>query len=141
MIKPKEVEITDLDGETKTYIIGRYPATEAQEIMYRLPISGLPKIGDFEALKSVRDDVFKYIAVKTDGGEVELKTKALIDNHVNGGEAMMRLMGASLDYNFEFLGKLVRQNFLSSLSEKVRDTAMSFLKEFSQQSSAKSKRH
>jgi len=140
MIKPKEIEITDIDGETKTYIIGRYPATEAQEIMYQLPVSGLPKVGDFEALKSVRNDIFKYIAVKTPDGEIVLSTKTLIDNHVNGGEAMMKLMGASLTYNYEYLGKLLKQNLFDSLSVKIQSIAMSFLQDFYRRSSGKSKR-
>lgn len=139
MIKPKDIEITDIDGVVRKFVIARFPATAGMEILYRLPTSGIPKIGDFEALKGVRNDVFKHVYIKTDGGDIALSTTALIDNHCGDGETAIKLMGEILVYNYSFLERLVRQNLLDSILAKVRDTALSFLTEFSQQLSQKSK--
>ena len=61
MLKPKEISIIDIDGLERNFIISRFPATVGMEIFYRLPMSAVPKIGDFEALKDVRNDIFKYV--------------------------------------------------------------------------------
>lgn len=140
MIKPQEIQIKDMDGVEKTFIITRFPATVGMEILYRLPTSGMPKIGDFEVLKSVRDDVFKYVYIKTDGGDIALNTHALIDNHVADAETAYKIMGAMLSYNFDSIKKLTSSVSLDSISAKILSTAQTLLKGLSQQSSGKSKR-
>lgn len=141
MIKPKEISIMDIDGDEKTYIITRFPATVGMEILYKLPSSGIPKIGDFGELKEVRNEIFRYIYVKTDNGDIALSTKALIDNHITDGETAYKIMGAILSYNYQSLGKLMSGGLISSMSEKILNIARRLLTELSPQSSAKNKRH
>lgn len=140
MIKPQEIQIKDMDGLEKTFIITRFPATIGMEILYKLPTSGIPKIGDFDVLKTVRDDVFKYVYVKTDVGDIALNTHALIDNHVTDAETAYKIMGAMLSYNFDSIKKLTSSVSLDSISAKILSTAQTLLKGLSQQSSGKSKR-
>lgn len=140
MLKPKEITVVDIDGEEKKYIITRFPATAGMEILYKLPTAGIPKIGDFEVLKETRDDIFKYVYAVTDGGEIALTTKALIDNHVTDGTTAYKILGAMLSYNFHFLEQFSSGKFFGSISEKLLSTARSLLTEFSAQSSAKNKR-
>jgi len=141
MLKPKDIEVVDIDGKKRTYTITRFPATDGMEIMYRLPTSGIPKIGDFAALKEVRDDVFKFVYVNAGNEKIPLTTKALIDNHVPDAETAYKVMGAILSYNFQSLGKLMSAGFYDTISARVLDTARKLLRDFSQQSSAKSKQH
>lgn len=140
MIKPKTITVVDIDGDEKQYIITRFPATVGMEILYRLPSSGIPKIGDFAELKEVRDDIFKYVYAVTENGEISLSTNALIDNHITDGETAYKVMGAMLSYNYQTVGKLTSGGFFDSISGKLLDTARSLLRELSLQSSAKNKR-
>ncbi len=140
MIKPKDISVVDIDGVEKKYIITRFPATIGMEILYRLPASGIPKIGDFEQLKEVRDDIFKHVYAITENGEIALTTKALIDNHITDGETAYKVMGAMLTYNFQSVGKLTSSGFYDLISEKLLDTARTLLRGLSQQSSPKNKR-
>ena len=144
MIKPKALEIIDIDGVERKFIITRFPATVGMEILYRLPTSGVPNIGDFEALKVVRDDIFKYIYVTTDGGDIALTTHALIDNHVGDAETAVKIMGAILTYNYSFLGKIVSGGFLESVTAKIPAIASKLLIQFkdalSEKSSLRSKK-
>lgn len=140
MIKPKEITVVDIDGDEKKYIITRFPATVGMEILYRLPSSGIPKIGDFGELKEVRDDIFKYVYAVTENGEIALTTKALIDNHITDGETAYRIMGSMLSYNYQSVSKLMSGSLISSMSEKVLSVARKLLTELSPQSSEKKAR-
>lgn len=139
MIKPKALELTDMDGVTRKFLITRFPATVGMEILYRLPTSGVPTIGDFEALKVVRDDIFKYIYVQTDGGDIALTTHALIDNHTGDAETAVKLMGQMLIYNYSFLGKLARGDFFDSISAKIPAIASKLLEQLKPVLSGKNK--
>lgn len=140
MLKPKEITVVDIDGEEKKYLITRFPATAGMEILYKLPTAGIPKIGDFEVLKETRDDIFKYVYAVTDGGEIALTTKALIDNHVPDAETAYKVMGAILTYNFQSISKLTSGSLISSMSEKILSVSRKLLTELSASSSPKSKR-
>jgi len=140
MIKPQEIKVVDMDGEEKTFVITRFPATVGMEILYKLPTSGMPKIGDFEVLKGVRDDVFKYVYVKVGDTEIPLNTSALINQHLTDGETAYKVMGAMLSYNFESIKKLTSSVSLDSISEKILSTVRNLFQEFYKQSSQKTKR-
>ena len=47
LIKPKEITITDLDGDEKTFIISRLPATVGREVLAKYPVANAPKLGDY----------------------------------------------------------------------------------------------
>lgn len=139
MLKPQEIVIKDIDGIDRTFIISRFPATVGMEIFYRLPISAMPKIGDFEALKVVRDDIFKHVYIKTEGGDIALSTVALIDNHTGDAETALKVIGAMLQHNFSFFSQGKISSFLDGLGEKVKATAQSMLTQLSPALSKQSK--
>lgn len=139
MIKPLEVEFTDLDDVVRKFTISRFPATEGMEILYRLPTTGIPKIGDFDKLKEVRNDVFKYIYVELDGKLVSLSTKALIDNHVGDAETALKVMGAILQHNFSFFRVGTISSFLKSFMAKVPQKVQEILAQSSPVSSKQNK--
>jgi len=127
LLKPKEITIIDLDGVERLFLISRFPATDGMEILVKLPMSAMPKIGDFETLKAVRDDIFKFIAVKTELGEIVLSTKALIDNHTNDAETAIKLMKEIIEYNFSFFQNGIVSSSLTRLMEKIPSVAQSIL--------------
>jgi len=140
MIKPKNITIKDIDGKERKFIISRFPATDGMEILYKLPTAAIPKIGDFDALKEARNDIFKFVYVETDGGELALKTKALIDNHTGDAETAIKVMKEIIEYNYSFFQSGILSNFLNKLSKRIPIIAQEILTRFSQQSSKRSKR-
>lgn len=140
MIKPKEISIVDMDGVERFFIITRFPATDGMEILYKLPTAALPKIGDFEALKGARDDVFKFIAVKKDDKHIFLTTKALIDNHTGDAETAIKLMKEIIEYNYSFFQNGIISSFFKRLTERIPLVAQEILTRFSQASSKQNKR-
>jgi len=140
MIKPKEIEITDIDGNLRKFKISRFPATDGMEILYKLPTAAMPKIGDFDKLKEVRNDIFKFVAVPTENGDLMLTTKALIDNHTNDAETAIKVMKEIIEYNYSFFQNGMISNFLGRLTEKIPAAAQSILTRLWEQSSKPKKR-
>ena len=62
-----------------------------------------------------------------DGGELALKTDALVDNHCGDAETALKVIGAMLTYNFQTLGKLTSGGFLESVTAKIPDIARKLL--------------
>jgi len=140
MLKPKQIEIVDMDGDIRKFTISRFPATIGMEILVKLPISAMPKIGDFETLKLVRDDVFKYVYVETEGGAIALSTSALIDNHAGDAETAIKIMGEMLTHNYSFFSQGKMSLLFDGLGVKIKGIAQSMLTQLSDASSPKNKR-
>lgn len=102
LIKPKEIEVTDVDGEKHSFIIGRLPAIEGRKILSLYPLSNAPKIGDYEKSEEGMLLLMKYIERVTQDGNIRLQTKALIDNHIPDAECLIRLEMEALKYNVSF---------------------------------------
>lgn len=118
LIKPKEVSIKDVDGHLHTFIISRLPAIDSREILAKYPVSNIPKLGEYNASVEAMRLLMSYVAVPQDTGPLRLTTKALIDNHVPDGEALLRLEFAMLEYNTSFFGKGGPSGFLEGLVKK-----------------------
>jgi len=140
LIKPKEISLKDMDGVERKFIISRFPATDGMEIFYRLPTSAMPKIGDFEALKGVRDDIFKFVAIKVADQEIRLEHKALIDSHAGDAETALKVIGAMLEYNFTFFQRGTISAFFDNIAAKIPDIAQKILTQLSAASSKQNKR-
>ncbi|HAT1515895.1 TPA: hypothetical protein I8W54_004300, partial [Morganella morganii] len=112
LIKPKEVQIKDVDGIEKTFVISRLPAVTGREILAKYPLSNAPKIGDYEVSKEAMLKMMAYVCAVSDGEEIPLKTQTLIDNHVPDGESLIRLELEMLKYNTSFFGTGGNSGFL-----------------------------
>ncbi|MDL4913001.1 MAG: hypothetical protein QRY16_04135 [Enterobacterales bacterium endosymbiont of Blomia tropicalis] len=131
LIKPKVIEIKDVDGEMHTFVISRLPATLGREILAKYPLSNAPKIGDYEISKEAMLKMMAHVAVVRDGAEICLKTQTLIDNHVPDGEALIRLELEMLRYNTSFFGNAGSKGFLPFLPYllgKISDSLPSIIK-------------
>lgn len=127
LIKPKEVQVKDVDGNEKTFIISRLPAVAGREILAKYPISNIPKLGEYQASVEAMRLLMAHVAVPLDTGELRLTTQALIDNHVPDGEALLRLEYAMLQYNTSFFGSGGPSGFFEGLIRKYLPLIMSTL--------------
>ena len=119
LIKPKDVEIKDSDGDVKTFIVSKIPAIPMREVMAKYPVSNIPKLGEYNVSEQVMQLLMKYVAVRLeDGQEITLVNKALINNHVVDGEQLLRIEYAMLQYNTSFFGQGDLSTFLSGLIAK-----------------------
>lgn len=119
LIKPKDVEIKDSDGDVKTFIVSKIPAIPMREVMAKYPVSNIPKLGEYNVSEEVMQLLMRYVAVRLDDGqEIALVNKALINNHVVDGEQLLRIEYAMLQYNTSFFGQGDLSTFLSGLIAK-----------------------
>lgn len=119
LIKPKEIEAKDSDGNVKTFIISKLPAIPMREIMAKYPVANIPKLGEYQASKEVMKLLMSYVAVVVeDGREIRLVNEALINNHVVDGEQLLRIEYATLQYNTSFFGQGDLSTFLKELIAK-----------------------
>lgn len=128
LIKPKEVQIKDVDGIEKTFVISRLPAVTGREILAKYPLSNAPKIGDYEVSKEAMLKMMAYVCAVSDGEEIPLKTQTLIDNHVPDGESLIRLELEMLKYNTSFFGTGGSSGFLPYLISRVGSSLPSVIK-------------
>lgn len=128
MLEPKNIEFNG-----KTYILSKFPAWEGAILMSRLPISMLPKIGEFPVYIECLAEVLSYVSVPMPSGDtLALKSPEIINNHVGDWENTMKLFKATVEYNTSFLRDGGLSDFLNgitanSLPELIARTCQIFL--------------
>ena len=128
MLKPKEVSVTDRDGETRTFLISRVPAIAMREIVAAYPLTAMPKIGDYKANEEVMLKLLAYVGVPREGmAPLMLTTRALIDNHCGDWEALGKLEIEMFRYNISFFDKGVISNFLKDITPRLNTSISSML--------------
>lgn len=123
LIKPEEITVTTSDGVEVTYVISRLPATIAREVITQYPVSALPKMGDYGRNEELMLKLMSYVGVVgkgQNGAPLMLKTRALIDNHVEDFETLIRIEMAMLEKNCSFFAKGKASGYLASLADKVQ---------------------
>lgn len=124
MIEPKEIEVPTRNGP-KTYILSRFPAVQGREIVTQYPMTAMPKVGDYATNEALMLKIMAHVAVPTEGGgQLQLTSRALVDNHVPDFEALMRLEWAMMEYNCSFLqggglSRLIEERALPFLSQSI----------------------
>jgi hypothetical protein len=115
-LEPKEVEVTTLKGEVRSYIISKFPAIAGREIVAKYPLTAIPKVGDYSGNEAVMLQLMAYVAVRTSSGaEIPLTTKALIDNHVPDYETLIKIELEMMKYNTSFFQQGVVSGFLKTI--------------------------
>lgn len=128
LIKPKEIQINDMDGLPLTFYVSRLPATVGREILCNYPITALPKIGSYQLNHELMLKLMSFVAVKLDSGlYIRLSTQALVDNHASDAETLMRLEHAALEYNSTFFSS----GRLSSFFDECLRTVLAKISEIS----------
>lgn len=142
LIKPKEIECKTLDGDILKYKISRFPADVAREIITGYPVSAMPKMGDYKANEALMLKLISHVAaVKEDGTEIRLTTRALLNNHIPDFDVLARIEYDTLGYNSNFfnIGKITKS--LGLFEGKVEGSITKILTRFLAQSSGKAKPH
>lgn len=104
---PKEIIVFDDSGTEKKFILSKFTAWDGAEINMRYPthlLSALavPKISDWSIIEALQAKILKYVAVDLNGKLQRLETRALIDNHVPDGTALIMLLAEEVKYNNRF---------------------------------------
>jgi hypothetical protein len=141
MIEPKPVEIVTMAGETRTYILSKFPAIQGREIVANYPLTALPKVGDYPANEAIMLKLMAHVAVPRDGGEpIALTTRDLVNNHVPDWETLAKIEVEMLGYNTSFFTNGKTSTFFAGIEAKARQWIIGMLTDLSAQSSPKAKR-
>jgi len=128
LLQTQEKEIETGDGTTRVYIISKFPAVQGREIVTQYPLTGLPKIGEYKTNEALMLKLMAYVGVPQDNGNVlELKTEALVNNHVPDFETLMRLEMAMMEYNCSFFRDGRLSASFGAIAEKALKSIMSTL--------------
>lgn len=112
MLETKNIE---LGG--KTYTLSKFPAWEGTLLMSKLPVSMMPKLGDFEVYKGCLAEVMSYVSVPMPSGQpVKLVSPELINNHVKDWETTLKLFKEMVEYNTSFLANGGLSDLLSGIT-------------------------
>lgn len=119
LIKPKEIEIKDLDDNVHKYTISRFNALDGRKIISQYPIANAPKLGDYQMSEDLMREAFKHVSVNIDGTQTLLETKEMINAFVPDATVQMRLEFALMEYNTNFFGQGGKSGFLNFLLKKA----------------------
>lgn len=135
LLEPIEKEIPLAEGGSKVFILSKFPAIAGREIVTQYPVSGAPKVGNYQTNETLMLKLMSYVAVPTENGNLRLTTKELVNNHVPDFETLLKLEWAMMEYNCSFFRNGAVSGFLNVLTEKAQALIMKTLMGLSQQSS------
>lgn len=137
LLEPKDFTVTTQAGEERTYILSKFPAVAGREIIAKYPLSAMPKLGDYAVNEETMLKLMAYVAVPTDNGELPLKTRALVDNHVPDWETLARIEVGMMEYNCSFFGNGRASTFFAGIAQKAQALITKTLTDLSGQLSQK----
>lgn len=139
LIKPKEIELKDLDGDTHKFIISRFNALDGYELISNFPKTMFNKGGEsFKDHKEVLIKIFSHVeAFKQDGNTIRLTSEALINNHIPDYELLMKILKEVGTYNSSFLGNVSGLSIIDQIKTKLPTLAQKILMDSLKQLSKK----
>ena len=114
MIEPKLVVI---DG--KEFVLSKFPAIAGREIIAKYPLSGLPKIGDYNTNEETMLKLMSYVAVNAGDVPIMLSTRGLVDNHAGSWETLAKIEVAMMEYNCSFFQNGRISTFFDDFAQKL----------------------
>jgi hypothetical protein len=139
LIQPKEVSLPTASGEEKTFIISKFDCISGRELITQYPISAMPKLGDYKVNEELMLKAMCFVAVNTDVGQITLKTKELVRNHIPDPVTLMKIEMALMEYNCSFFGNGRSSDFFEAIAQKAQQWIIKTLMDLSEQSSRKTK--
>jgi hypothetical protein len=133
--------IDELDKEIdgKTYVLSKFPAVAGREIIAKYPVANMPKLGDYGVSEETMLKLMKFVAVRTEGGLLQLTTKDLVNNHVPNWETLAKIEWEMMQYNCSFFQNGKVSTFLEGISQKLPALITQMLTDSLGQLSAKGK--
>lgn len=142
MIEPQEIQVVTQKGDEKTFIISKFPAIQGREIICKYPLSGMPKLGDYQVNEETMLKLMSFVAVPLENGDIlKLNTKALVDNHMPDWETLAKIEMKMLEYNCSFFQNGIISAFLGRITERIPDIAQKILTLLSPVLSKQNKQH
>ena len=140
LLYPEEFSVSSQAGESRTYILSKFPTVAGREIVAGYPLTGIPKIGEYKANEEIMLKLMSYVAVQIGDSQVRLSTRALIDNHVPDWETLARIEMAMMEKNCSFFANGRASAFLQGIAQKAQALITKTLTDLSGQLSAAGKR-
>lgn len=140
LIKPTEIKIKSIDGEEKTFMISRVPASRGREIFTQYMPTAIPKIGDYKENEKLMKMLMGYVDVQApDGSWIRLDNDPVRDSHINDWEMLVKLELEMVKYNTNFFSPDKLSNALTRFNQTLPERIMSTLNRLSGSLSAKNK--
>ena len=124
LIKPKQIEVQDIDGNPLFFTISRLPALAGREVATQYVTSMFPKIGSYELNETLCIEMLSYTNALKGDIEVELASVELINQHTIDWEGLRALEREMIAYNTHFLvdgNDLTFSNLLPQLTEWIAE--------------------
>lgn len=133
----KMIKLTD--GSEKEFIISKFDAVSGRKIVSQYPISGVPKLGDYDTNEALMLEMMTFVAIPGKDGTdpLRLSTRELVNNHVPEWETLAKLEWAMMEYNCSFFADGRVSGFLDDLMETLPQSILSMLTPLLDQLSAK----
>lgn len=131
LLQPEAVDIPLQSGESKTFILSKFPAIAGREIIAGYPLTGLPKIGEYKANEEIMLKLMSYVGVQLGDTVVRLSTRALIENHVPEWETLARIEVAMIERNCSFFANGRASTFLAGIVQKGQASLIKMLTDLS----------
>lgn len=140
LIKPKDIEIEDIDGNTINVRISRLPATIGREILVQYLPSAMPKVGDYKVNEDMMLKLMAHVAVvNKDGDAISLSNKTLVDNHIPDWQTLAKIEVEMLRYNTDFFDNGKISSFFEVIKTKAQALISKMLMDSLAQSSKENK--
>jgi len=122
LIKPKLIEITNIDGNILKFNIGRIPAIDGREILVGYPSSLIPKVGEYKENQALMIKLLSFVeGFNADDEPITLNNYHVINTYVTDTTTLMLLEKEMFAYNFPFLKFEKSKGLLSSMASKLKD--------------------
>lgn len=122
LIKPKLIEITNIDGKILKFNISRLPSIVGREILAGYPSSLIPKVGDYKVNEALMIKLMSYVEGYNGNDEpIALNSYHVINSYVTDTTTLMLIELEMFKYNFPFLKFEKSRGFLSSFLSKLKD--------------------
>ena len=142
LIKPKEIFLTSLDDEKKTFRISRVPAVEGREVFTQYVPTATPKIGDYKKNEALMYKLMSYTEAQTiDGSFIRLKNSVLITAHVPDWEMLTKLEWEMVKYNTNFFNPGKISDLLAQFNLSIPKQITKILTQSLDALSQKTKQH
>lgn len=141
LLQPKEFSVQTQAGDTRVYVLSKFPAIPGREIIAKYPLSAMPKLGDYAVNEETMLKLMSYVGVPSGTGEpLLLSTRALVDNHVPDWETLARVEIAMMEYNVSFFGNGRALGSFEGIARKALSWIVQTLTDSLPQYSAQGKR-
>ena len=124
LIKPEKFTVETSDGKKLDFILSNFPAVQGREIITQYPMTGLPKIGDYEKNKDIMFKIMSFVAVEKSGVQIRLATEELINNHCPDWEVLAKVEFAMMEKNCSFFRNGRHFDFLENLVQMFTKKAL-----------------